>query len=222
MYQLAAVVIAFGLSAVNCHGTERSAPQVTQSDEIGGEVSDTSELTTTESTVTTTQPNDHRGDHHDQRPGEHRDRHREHHGEHWGEGRDYYGVPLTCDETCEMCSSCTPPPSNSQAEPQREPQSEKPATTENENLGISQSRAKVVCSDSPHAHPQFLRSDLAYSVTGVDCAGDLPQPAGETPKIVGRGIASEKLKCGPNDHPMFLRSDLSYSVNHEDCFGDAP
>ncbi|MBI3554747.1 MAG: hypothetical protein HY074_00625 [Deltaproteobacteria bacterium] len=106
------------------------------------------------------------------------------------------------------------------AELQPEPQGEKPPTTDNENMGIPQSQNKVVCSDSPHAHPQFLRSDLAYSVTGVDCAGDMPRPLGEESKAVGRGIASEKLKCGPYDHPMFLREDLSYSVTGQDCYGD--
>ena len=30
------------------------------------------------------------------------------------------------------------------------------------------------CADAKHGHPAFLRSDLAYSVTGFDCQGDSP------------------------------------------------
>ncbi len=30
------------------------------------------------------------------------------------------------------------------------------------------------CLSTKHGHAEFLRSDLAYSITGIDCQGDLP------------------------------------------------
>jgi hypothetical protein len=72
----------------------------------------------------------------------------------------------------------------------------------------------VLCDSDPGAHAPFLRPDMAYSVTGLDCYGDpLPKeregrraPAGECPE-------------NKHSHPPYLRSDIAWSVTGSDCEG---
>ncbi|MBI3542169.1 MAG: hypothetical protein HY075_02700 [Deltaproteobacteria bacterium] len=83
------------------------------------------------------------------------------------------------------------------------------------------SRDMVCDLSSKHEHPLFLREDLAYSVTGVDCFGDKPEKYGNTPTDIGRKIASE-CRNDPHAHPLYLRSDMEYSITGHDCTGDLP
>lgn len=54
-----------------------------------------------------------------------------------------------------------------------------PLTTAEQNEQRVSGIAKVVdeCPESLHGHAPYLRSDIAYSVTGLDCQGDRPGQA---------------------------------------------
>jgi hypothetical protein len=98
----------------------------------------------------------------------------------------------------------------------------------------------VVCAKGKSETPPMLREDLAYSMTGVDCYGDLPAdgftfdydlpeevefaPPGS--KEATRSPASEALVNGCPDtkhsHPKGMRWDLEYSLTGLDCQGDSP
>jgi hypothetical protein len=89
---------------------------------------------------------------------------------------------------------------------------------------ISQSeKNELLCSDNPNAHPAFLRSDLEYSILGVDCEGDEPfeKSVGLVDEKPGRSLASSCTN-GPHDHPVGMRVDYGYQLTGKDCFGDSP
>ena len=245
MKQLALLVMAVGLFGVSCSGStdrekdasssggvavpDMASPDMTALDTVAPKAGSVAGPMSNQATI------------HERSGGEENVapevRHKKHHDKRQGKCRtdESCAAMIPCDENCDLCQQCLKQSlredetqgntnndinADTDANLGRQPQSENTQTTDKEKLGITEAQAPAVCNNSPHAHAPFLRSDLAYSVTGVDCSGDLPQPLGETPKIVGRGIASTRLNCGPHDHPMFLRSDLSYGITGQDCSGD--
>lgn len=91
-----------------------------------------------------------------------------------------------------------------------------PATVvERSDSDVTRNQRELVCGDSKHKTPVFLREDIAYSVMGVDCYGDAPytQPLGSS------RIPASATSCKSYDHPPFLRADLAYGVTGVDCWG---
>jgi len=83
----------------------------------------------------------------------------------------------------------------------------------------TQKEEDLVCDESKHRTPVFLRSDIAYSVLGVDCTGDRPAGMNERSSSAREPASMKVPDCGPHAHPPGLRSDWAYSETGVDCWG---
>lgn len=94
-------------------------------------------------------------------------------------------------------------------------------------VGVEQAGRESVCSEDANEHAAFLRSDIAYAVTGEDCVGDpsIDYTFAQDAPAEFRGrqpASSDEPTCAnqePWSHAPFLRQDIAYGVLGEDCFG---
>lgn len=131
----------------------------------------------------------------------------------------------------EIVAAPTTTPEQTPSESGGQEELEQSQETQQEQGGLQASSGAVdQCPDDKYSKPKFLRADIAYSVTGQDCHGDLPSSysinQGLPQDAQSRAPASEKQSTCANheswSHPLFLRQDIAYGVTGEDCYGDEP